>query len=195
MKLFAIALLSALTLITSGVSSLASDVNLNFKTMSVPFSVKDPTEYKKTASTLLISCVDFRLRDETEKLMEQIGLLDSYDEVVMPGASLALVSEKHKHWAQTTKDIIGLLKDLHSIKQVILLDHKDCGAFEVVYGAKKMKNDEMCLHKSVMATAAKKIQESFPGLKVYALIMDVDGTVENVTDELTKSQCNIANPL
>ncbi|MDF3047449.1 MAG: hypothetical protein K0R73_567 [Candidatus Midichloriaceae bacterium] len=184
MKPFITTLLSVLILIISNTYSFANEGNLNFKTISVPPSVKDPATYKKTASTLLISCVDFRLRDETEALMEKIGLLDSYDEIVMPGASLAVMSEKHKHWAETTKDIIGLLKDLHNIKQIILLDHKDCGAFKVVYGAKKVETDEICLHKSVMAAAAKKIQKSFPDLKVYTLIMGLDGTVENITDDL-----------
>ena len=41
---------------------------------------KNISEKKHTASTLLISCVDFRLRDKTEKLMiEKFNLLDDYD--------------------------------------------------------------------------------------------------------------------
>lgn len=55
-------------------------------------------EHLKTlneASTLLISCVDFRLIDETDKLMKQLGLEDDFDKVSLPGASLALVNEKY----------------------------------------------------------------------------------------------------
>ena len=55
-----------------------------------------PSKKKRTASTLLISCVDFRLRDKTEKLMiEKFNLLDDYDEVTIPGASLALTKDSH----------------------------------------------------------------------------------------------------
>ncbi len=44
-------------------------------------------EHLKTlneASTLLISCVDFRLIDETDKLMKQLGLEDDFDKVSLP---------------------------------------------------------------------------------------------------------------
>ncbi len=163
---------------------LASEGDFNFKTIKVPSSVEDPSQYKPTATTLLISCVDFRLRDETEKLMNKIGLLDQYDEVAIPGASLAVIGEKHPHWAATAKDIIGLLKTLHDIKQVVILDHKDCGAYKLNFGAKRMATEEMATHKEVMLQATKEIQKAFPKLKIYALIMSIDGTVENLTGDL-----------
>ena len=73
------------------------------------------------ASTLLVSCVDFRLRNETEDLMnETLGLVDDYDEVVFPGASLALVTDTHRHWGKSMEEIIALLEKLHHIKRVVL---------------------------------------------------------------------------
>jgi len=77
-------------------------------TIIVPVSNPE-LEKKHEASTLLISCVDFRLRDETDKLMEScLSLLDDYDEIALPGASLALVQTKYPHWSKTVKDLIGL---------------------------------------------------------------------------------------
>jgi len=32
-------------------------------------------------------------------------------------------------------DLIKVEKDLHNIKQIIILDHKDCGAFKISYGS------------------------------------------------------------
>lgn len=133
------------------------------------------------ASTLLISCVDFRLRDETEKLMRvNFGLLDDYDEVVMPGASLALVSPNHPHWKQTVEDIIEVLKKLHHVKRVILLDHRDCGAYKLIMGHEHTKNheSETKMHHEVLSQAKSAIETKFPQLKVYTLLLGLDGVVE-----------------
>ena len=87
------------------------------------------------ASTLLVSCVDFRLRDETEKFMRNdLKLLDDYDEISIAGASLALQEPGHPHWRQTLLETIEILKSLHHIKRVILLDHRECGAYKLVFG-------------------------------------------------------------
>ncbi len=133
------------------------------------------------ASTLLISCVDFRLRDETEKLMRiNFGLLDDYDEIVMPGASLALVSQDHPHWKQTVEDIVEVLKKLHHIKRVILLDHRDCGAYKLIIGHDHAKNheSETKAHRQVLVQAKSSIESKFPQLKVYSLLLGLDGVVE-----------------
>ncbi len=133
------------------------------------------------ASTLLISCVDFRLRDETEKLMRiNFGLLDDYDEIVMPGASLALVSQDHPHWKKTVEDIVEILKKLHHIKRVILLDHRDCGAYKLIMGHEHTKNheSETKMHREVLSKAKSTIETKFPQLKVYSLLLGLDGAVE-----------------
>ncbi|XVN41508.1 MAG: hypothetical protein RCO49_03005 [Rickettsia endosymbiont of Argas persicus] len=103
-------------------------------------------EHLKTlneASTLLISCVDFRLIDETDKLMKQLGLEDDFDKVSLPGASLALVNETYTHWGKTIEDTIEILQDLHNIKQIIFLDHRECGAY------KKLIDEERLGHRQV----------------------------------------------
>jgi hypothetical protein len=80
---------------------------------------KNISEKKHTASTLLISCVDFRLRDKTEKLMiEKFNLLDDYDEVSIPGASLALTKDAHLNWKEMVEEMIDMLRKLHHIKRI-----------------------------------------------------------------------------
>lgn len=99
--------------------------------------VEVSNEHLKTlneASTLLISCVDFRLIDETDKLMKQLGLEDNFDKASLPGASLALVNEKYTHWRKTIEDTIEILQELHNIKQIVFLDHRECGAYKMLIG-------------------------------------------------------------
>lgn len=135
------------------------------------------------ASTLLISCVDFRLRDETHRFMdEELMLLNDYDEMSFPGASLGLVNAKYPHWGQSINEIIGLLKELHNIKRVILLDHRGCGAYNLIVGKDHAETPEKekQSHQKVLREAKELIQKNFPKLDVNMLLMGLDGVVERI---------------
>ena len=142
-------------------------------------------EHLKTlneASTLLISCVDFRLIDETDKLMKQLGLEDDFDKVSLPGASLALVNETYTHWGKTIEDTIDILQELHNIKQIIFLDHRECGAYKKLINQEYLntKEKETEIHTEILNKARKLIKEKFPQLKVYTFLMGLDGVVEQI---------------
>lgn len=136
------------------------------------------------ASTLLVSCVDFRLRDETIKLMENVfKLQDQYDEVVIPGATLSLVQKEHSqhaHWSKTIMEVVGLLKKLHNIKRVIFLDHLGCGAYKLIHGEEVVKTveKETAAHKAVFKEAREIFAKHFPQLEIHTLLMGLDGKVE-----------------
>ena len=134
-------------------------------------------------STLLISCIDFRLVDETERLMSQVfGLIDDYDQITLPGASLALVADQYPHWGKTINDIVDIALQLHNIKRIILLDHRDCGAYKLIQGSNGHHDhiSETKQHKEVMLKAKKVLQDKFPKLKIYTLLLGLDGKVENL---------------
>ncbi|MBX9587287.1 MAG: hypothetical protein K2X50_08525 [Gammaproteobacteria bacterium] len=152
-------------------------------------------------STLLVSCIDFRLRDEVEKFMrETLGLLDGYDEVVLPGAALAVTASTPGHgivdnsptapyyWAQKYYDslfesvinAIMLAREKHHIERVILLDHSKCAAYTLCKDHFDPAN-EVNEHKGELAFASKRILEAlkdfghFPEpIKVYSLYCDLN---------------------
>lgn len=135
------------------------------------------------ASTLLISCVDFRLRDETERLMSKhFFLRDDYDEVVLPGAALSLVQTQYPHWSKTLEDLVRLIERLHHIKRVIFLDHRGCGAYNLLQGKEhaETKEKETLSHKIILDAARSMLKTKFPNLTVHTLLMGLDGVVENI---------------
>lgn len=141
---------------------------------------------KHSADVLLISCVDFRLREEVESLMTKIfKLSDNYDEMALPGAALALVQKEHMSWVQTMEEVIGVLKKLHNIKHVIFLNHRGCGAFKVLNRIKSNASheEETAAHKAVFTETRAQMKKSFPDLKVHTLLMGIDGVVENFPEE------------
>jgi hypothetical protein len=69
---------------------------------------KDRIKYQLTvnkAKVLLLTCIDFRLIDDTTIFMNKIGLNNNYDEFIVAGASLCYnKSDKEpfcKEWIKT----------------------------------------------------------------------------------------------
>src|SRR5215218_3931485 len=50
------------------------------------------------AEALLLTCMDYRLHDETERYMTGRGLRNKYDQIVLAGASLGAVTETRPDW-------------------------------------------------------------------------------------------------
>ena len=146
-----------------------------FRTRVSKSNLKDIHE----ASTIVISCVDFRLRDElTAFVSKQLGLLDEYDELVLPGGSLALVASAYPCWKTTSIEVIGILKGLHKLSRVIFLDHRGCGAYRIIKGT--TPETELEHHTTVMREAKSIILAEFPEFEVYMLLMGLDGVIDQI---------------
>jgi carbonic anhydrase len=129
---------------------------------------------------LLLSCIDFRLVDATARYMASRGLGGKYDHVILAGAALGALTEKFPAWNQTFWDHVGLALDLHKIHKVMVLDHRDCGAYKVILGEDLASDPtkETARHTTQLKQLGKKIQEKYPALAVELLLMALDGTVE-----------------
>jgi len=132
---------------------------------------------------LLLSCMDFRLMDDIERYMSGRGLRDKYDHVVLAGASLGAITDKYPAWNKTFWEHLDIAIKLHNIHTVIVMDHRDCGAYKVILGAEHAKDPKV--EKDTHAAHLKKlkglINEKYPKLKVETLLMALDGKVEAVS--------------
>jgi hypothetical protein len=82
---------------------------------------------------LLLTCMDLRLMDDVVKFMDKEGLTNRYDHVALAGAALgALGAEKsdYEHWRKTFDDHVATAYKLRKFKDVIIIEHRDCGAYE-----------------------------------------------------------------
>lgn len=131
---------------------------------------------------LLLSCMDFRLMDDIEKYMSGRGLRDKYDHVILAGASLGAVTDRFPAWNKTFWEHLDISIDLHHIQKVILMDHRDCGAYKVILGEDfaKTPERETGVHTKVLRHLAKAIKEKQPKLEVEMLLMALDGKVESI---------------
>jgi len=133
---------------------------------------------------LLLTCMDFRLIDEIELYMNARGLRDRYDHVILAGASLGALTDRHPAWNQTFWDHLEMSIQLHNIHKVILMDHRDCGAYKVLLGTEHTEDPDV--EKDTHARRLGKLQamilEKYPQLEVETLLMGLDGKVETVGD-------------
>jgi hypothetical protein len=126
--------------------------------------------------------MDYRLVDDVERYMAGRKLRDRYDHVVLAGASLGAVTDRYPAWKQTFWDHLDIAILLHRIHTVILLDHRDCGAYKVILGEAHAKDTatERAAHATQLHTLKGQIAARHASLKVEMLLMALDGSVEAI---------------
>ena len=131
---------------------------------------------------LLLSCMDYRLTEATERYRASRGLGKKSDHIVLAGAALGAVTPKFPAWNQTFWEHLGVAIELHSIHKVVLLNHRDCGAFKVILGEDFAKDraKETTTHTTQLRELRRQILEKHPKLAVGMYLMSLDGKVESV---------------
>ncbi len=124
---------------------------------------------------LALSCIDGRFIKRTIEYVSDNteGVFDFRTEV---GSSKAIIDSPADR--DRLFEVISTSIRLHSIKEIWLIDHEDCGA----YGGSKEHLDiqvEKKFHISKMKEATGIINEQFPGLVVKNFYADFD-TIEIV---------------
>jgi carbonic anhydrase len=134
-----------------------------------------------TAEAVVLTCMDYRLVDETVKYLDGLDHMQGeYDHIVLAGASLSVVTDKYPAWAQTFWDHVKIAIDLHHVRKVYVLDHRDCGAYKLVYGKDlaQAPKEETEIHSENLRKIAAQIKARHPQVAVIAGLMALDGKVE-----------------
>lgn len=113
--------------------------------------------------TIIITCIDFRFQDLIDKWLDKNFSPKTYDRVAFAGGVLNLDVDLKQ---------IEIAYSLHHIKEVVLINHEDCGA----YGGEGTYQK----HVEDLTNASKKIELLFPKLKVKTFYLHLDGTFEEI---------------
>lgn len=132
------------------------------------------------AKAMLVSCMDFRLREDIYKTMIERGYDVNYDQFILAGVSLGIIQTQNPNWGSSLIEHIKISSSLHHIAQIILLDHLDCGAYKTFCPHIKNEDDEYREHVKNLDLAAKRLQDEFPNIKIKKKIMHLDGTVDKI---------------
>ncbi len=134
------------------------------------------------AEAILLSCMDYRVIEHMAAFMKTKGLEGKYDQVVLAGASLGVVSDKFESWHDVFWEHLDIAIKLHKVHELIVIDHRDCGAYKLALGeaAVAAPGDETAAHAATLRSFAKLVRDRSPSLPVEAYLMALDGATDKI---------------
>jgi carbonic anhydrase len=129
---------------------------------------------------MALSCIDPRTQEGVRKSMLRRHLIGKYSQVILAGGAIGVVAPAFNDWHKAFWDNLAASVQLHSIKKVIVINHRDCGAARIAYGpdAIKTRDAETKLHQTVLADFRKQCSERQPKLGVETGLISLQGKVE-----------------
>lgn len=128
---------------------------------------------------MILACIDPRLQEPVHAYAVKRGLIGQYSQFVIAGAAIGVVSPRFADWHQAFWDNLAVTLELHHIKKIIAIDHRDCGAAKLAYGEASiaMPEAETATHRTVLAEFRRQVGERHPALAVETGLMALDGSI------------------
>lgn len=129
---------------------------------------------------MLLSCIDPRLVEPVHDWMAGRGLRGKYSQFVFAGAAVGVTAPAFADWHRTFWENLGTSVDLHHIGRVIAVDHRDCGAARIAFGADRLRtpDSETSVHREVFDVFRAQVAQRFPSLGVETGLMALDGSMQ-----------------
>lgn len=129
---------------------------------------------------MLLSCIDPRFQKLVFDRQTKDGLADKYSAFTVAGASIGVVAPAFKAWQETFWENLAASIQLHNIKQVIVVNHRDCGAAKIAYGEAAVATPaaETETHKNALLTFKAELAKRQPKMGSQLGLMALDGKVE-----------------
>ncbi len=136
----------------------------------------------KSYQAMLMNCIDPRFTTNSFTYMAGRGFKDEYSQFVIAGGPIGVVATSFADWQKTFWDNLAITVQLHKIKRVIGLTHRDCGAAYVAYG-EALRTDkalETAKQSEALRQFRAEVVKRYPQIVVDTGIMALDGSVEVV---------------
>ena len=133
-----------------------------------------------SADAFVLTCMDYRLVDDGVNYLNGRGLKNKYDHGVLAGGTIGALGKLGQEWADTFWKHVDTAIKLHAVHELIVIDHRDCGAYKIIFGKESIakRADETKPHKKQAAVLTAQMKKKFPQLRTEMLLMDLDGSVE-----------------
>lgn len=137
----------------------------------------------KGIEAVVLSCMDYRVMDHLAVWLHKRGYRYNYDHLVLAGASLGALVKQQPAWGETFWSHLQIAIDLHKVKKAIIVDHRDCGAYNVFVGKDhdKTRAAETAIHAKYLRRLRDEIAKRQPALGVELFLMDLNGTTEAIS--------------
>ncbi len=132
---------------------------------------------------MLVNCIDPRFTTNSLQYMTANGMRDRYSQFVIAGGPIGAVNARFAAWHAVFWDNLDITVQLHNIKRVVAMTHRDCGAAKLAFGdaAVATRTAETAAHAEALRIFAAEVKRRKPALVVVAGIMDLTGNVDAVS--------------
>ncbi len=128
---------------------------------------------------MLLTCIDPRFTAASHKFMADRQWQGKYSHFSFAGAAIGVVAPAFVDWRKTFWDNLATTIQLHHIKAVVALDHRDCGAAKIAYGDVGVTPAvETDAHRTALAEFRRQVAQRHAHLQVITGLLSLDGTVE-----------------
>lgn len=129
---------------------------------------------------MVLSCIDPRTQEGVRKNMLRRHLIGKYSQVILAGGAIAAVAPAFQDWHKAVWENLAASVELHAIRKMIVINHRDCGAARIAYGPDSLKtrDAETALHRDVLADFRKQCNTKHPKLVVETGLISLQGKVE-----------------
>ena len=123
---------------------------------------------------IVLACIDPRMQEPVHDYLKKHGLIGLFSQFTIAGA--AVVAPKFAAWHKTFWDNLAVSAELHHIKRIIAIDHRDCAAVKLAYGEDSIATPqrETETHRKEFR---REVAHRHPKLTVEAGLMALDGSM------------------
>ena len=123
---------------------------------------------------LVIHCIDFRFHEAIKNFLQNELGIKSYDLLTIPGAAKHLTAAGSAARRDGLLEDIGISIRLHEPKEIILINHSDCGA----YGGRAAFSDEAteeAAHRAALEEATTLLKKQFTSTSIKTYFAFIKG--------------------
>ena len=128
---------------------------------------------------MVLSCMDPRFQPIVFNYLKKKKLSGKYSSFTIAGSAIGVTTNKFKKWHKAFWDNFETSVKLHSIKKLIVINHRDCGAAKIINGKKEFsKINETRVHRNSFQIIKKIFKKKYPKLKIDLKIISLNSKVE-----------------
>src|SRR5437764_369463 len=150
---------------------------------TLPFASQLALSAEGNYEAMVLACIDPRMQEPVHRYTVEQNLTGKFSQFVIAGAAIGVVAPSFKDWHKAFWDNLATSVEVHHIKKVIAIDHRDCAAAKIAYGDAKVANPsiETQTHREALAEFRKQVAEHHPTLGVETGLMALNGRIEMFT--------------
>ncbi|MBI2971937.1 MAG: hypothetical protein HYY37_05950 [Candidatus Aenigmarchaeota archaeon] len=131
------------------------------------------------ADALLVTCIDFRFWEKVSNVVKSLYKIQTMDIISFPGGVKSIVDDGVH---SPVLENIRLSVTLHSVDKIVLVNHRDCGAYGGS-GAFADREGELDTHFNDLEAAKDILHREFPEKEIIISFADMKSGMVDIVKE------------